>query len=96
MVALQKSVIADLESGKHPRDNKLLQQLEGKLGIWLTGNPERLGEPKTKVKKAEQLKATPRKAGSGKEKKVGKKQEVEEQLPKEEKSQGTDSRAVEC
>ena len=68
---LQKGIVAELESGRHPKDNKLLQKLEGKLGVWLT-KPELLGEPKPRGKKAseESKPATEggkAKAGSGDE-----------------------------
>jgi hypothetical protein len=43
--------VSELESGKHPRDNKLLQRIEKKLGVWLTGSTDRIGEPKTEEPK---------------------------------------------
>ena len=69
---MQKGIVAELESGRHPKDNKLLQKLEGKLGVWLT-KPELLGEPKSRGKKASEeskpaAKAGEAKAGSGDEK----------------------------
>lgn len=47
---MQKQVILEVESGKHKRDNQMLQKLEKKLGVWLTGDSERIGTSKTKEK----------------------------------------------
>ena len=49
---LQKSTIIELESGKLNSDNKLLQRIENKLEVWLTGDPARLGTPKTIERKS--------------------------------------------
>jgi len=47
-LSLTKNVILEIESGKHKRDNKLLQKMENKLGVWLTGDSERIGTSKEK------------------------------------------------
>jgi len=44
----QRKVVTDLEAGTHKHDNTLLQKVENKLGIWLTGDVERHGQPKVK------------------------------------------------
>lgn len=66
----QKSIITDLESGRHKHDNKLLQRLENKLGVWLTGDSERLGQPKTRESKTSKAATTPAKAATSKKSKV--------------------------
>lgn len=49
-----------LEQGVHKKDNPLLQRFEKKLGIWLTGNSDRIGTPKAeKEKKKAVQKKTP-------------------------------------
>ncbi|KAL7010168.1 hypothetical protein EMMF5_000188 [Cystobasidiomycetes sp. EMM_F5] len=69
-LAVQKSIITDLESGRHKHDNKLLQRLENKLGVWLTGDSERLGQPKTRESKTSKAATTPAKAATSKKSKV--------------------------
>lgn len=59
--------MSELESGRHPRDNKLLQRIEKKLGVWLTGSSDRIGEPKT-----EEPKKAPKAAEAAKTKSGGK------------------------
>lgn len=45
--------MVQLEQGVHKKDNKLVQQLETLLGVWLTGDSDRIGDSKPrKGKKA--------------------------------------------
>lgn len=44
-------MIVQLEQGIHKKDNPLLQRLEKKLGVWLTGDNERIGQPKAEKEK---------------------------------------------
>lgn len=76
----QKSVIVQLEQGSHKKDNKLLQRLEKMLGIWLTGNSERIGEPKAeKEKKKKVLSAKPVAKKKNSEDEKDKKEEEEKE-----------------
>lgn len=60
----QKPVVVDLEAGKLKRDNKLLQKAENVLGVWLTGEAERIGTPKTRGKAAASDSGTATPSGS--------------------------------
>ena len=64
--------MSELESGKHPRDNKLLQRIEKKLGVWLTGSTDRIGEPKTEEPKKAPKAAETAKTKSGTKPKAAK------------------------
>lgn len=44
-------MIAQLEQGVYKKDNRLLQRLEKKLGVWLTGDPDRIGTAKAEKEK---------------------------------------------
>ena len=43
--------MVELEQGIHKKDNQLLQRLEQKLGVWLTGGSDRIGTPTPKAEK---------------------------------------------